>query len=403
MRAGSSYASGGVGTRRRRAGFSEKRFVLVLAGGLLAAIVLVSLLAPGSDDSDPSPSTYNSGSAGVKAAYLLLPELGYGVDRWEDSAGALRDVDAAQTTLVLANPVVAQASVDEVKAGLADFLGRGGRVLVTGVQGADLAGGSTSMSAAIYKETCITTPEGQGALARVGPVSMPVVARWADDASAVRVQQRCGADAVVVSFKVGAGEVVWWSSPMPMTNRGLKEDASLKLLLASVGGPGRRILFDERLHGGAPSVWDEAKGLPIRSLVMQVGVVAVLLVLSFGRRSGPLWRPVRAVRSSPLEFAESMGHLYQKAGATRVAMDGARRRLLRFLKERCGVQSEMPEEIVESLQVRLGGDWSAVGEHLNQAQEDGGRALSASSALALVKAIDEDLMRLKKRVEFQRG
>ena len=38
---------------------------------------------------------------------------------------------------------------------------------------------------------------------------------------------------------------------MPLTNRGLKEDASLKLVLASLGGPERRVLFDEYFHGAA--------------------------------------------------------------------------------------------------------------------------------------------------------
>jgi len=102
-----------------------------------------------------------------------------------------------------------------------------------------------------------------------------------------------------------------------------------------------------------------------------------------------------------------MGHLYQKAGATQVATEGARRRLLRFLHERCGVPQPMlkgsPLEIVEQLQARLGGDWSGVGEHLQQAEPDGGKPLSPATALALVKALDGDLEQLRRRVEFSRS
>jgi len=383
---------------------------------MLAAILLVSFFVPTAEDDDPSPSSYNSGSAGAKAAYLLLSQLGYKAERWEDSTAALGDVDAARTTLVLANPVVQPENRDEVKAGIADFLKRGGRVLATGVQGAYLIpGGNTSAPDHIYKGLCITTPEGQGAMAQAGPVSIDDLARWQDDTVATRVQQRCGGDAVVVSVKVGQGTAVWWSSPLPMTNRGLSEDASLKLLLASVGEPGRRVLFDESLHGEGPSIWDQAKGLPIRSLVLQSGLVATLLVLSFGRRNGPVRLPVPALRASPLEFAESMGHLYHNAGATQVATDGARRRLLGYLQQRCGLTPDVlrrgPQEIVQALQARLGGDWSGVGEHLAQAERDGaerdgtghdgGKALSSSSALRLVKALDGDVELLKRRIEFK--
>ena len=183
----------------------------------------------------------------------------------------------------------------------------------------------------------MTTQEGQGELARVGSVTMQDEGGWADASAKSEVEQRCGQDAVVVRYRVGKGEAVWWASAMPLTNGGLKEDASLKLVLASVGEPGRRVLFDDTFHGAVASVWDTTKGLPMRALAIQAAVVAVLLVLSFGRRNGPVRTPVRVVRSSPLEFAESMGHLYQKAGATGVATEGARRRLIRFLQERCGV------------------------------------------------------------------
>lgn len=389
-----------------RIGRSEKRFVLILGGAMLAAILLVSFFAPAAEDDDLSPSAYNSGSAGVKAAYLLLPKLGYKAERWEESTDTLSSVDAAQTTLILANPVIPPEDQSEVEDAIQDFLNRGGRVLATGVQGAYLIpGGQTTEPTQILKGLCITMPEGQAPMALAGPVSMQDPVRWQDDTVASRVQQRCGSDAVAVTVKVGKGEAVWWSTPLPMTNRGLKEDASLKLLLASIGAPGRRVLFDESLHGEAVSVWDQAKGLPIRSLLLQSGMVGVLLVLSFGRRNGPVRAPAHAIRSSPIEFAESMGHLYSKAGATQVATDGARRRLLRYLHERCGLASDVlgrsPSEIVEALQTRLGGDWSAVAEHLSQAAEGREKTLSSKTALNLVKAMDRDLETLKKKVEFR--
>jgi hypothetical protein len=386
----------------------EKRFILLLAGIMLTAILLVSFFAPSTADDDLSPSSYNSGSAGVKAAFLLLTQLGYKAERWEDSAGHLGGVDAASTTLVLANPVVPVEGRAEIAKAIKEFLNRGGRVLATGVQGAYLIpGGATAAPTQIVDGLCISTPEGQGELAVAGPVSMEDPIRWKDDGIATRVQQRCGGDAVAVTVKVGKGEAVWWSTPLPMTNRGLREDTSLRLLLASIGPPGHRVLFEESLHGEAASVWDEARGLPIRSLLVQCSVVGLLLVLSFGRRSGPIRPLARAVRSSPLEFAESMGHLYDRAGATQVAVDGAKRRLLGYLHEGCGLSQDVlrrpPSEIVEALQHRIGGDWSSIGEHLAQAVNEGDKALSSRSALALVKAIERDVEALRKNFELAQG
>jgi hypothetical protein len=235
-------------------------------------------------------------------------------------------------------------------------------------------------------------------LAQAGKVTIDDDARWSDSGVSSRVAQWCGGDAVVVRYKVGESEAVWWSSPLPMTNRGLKEDASLKLLMASVGAPGRTVLFDESLHGARESVWETAKGLPLRSLAWQAAFVALLLVLSFGRRSGPLRTPLKAMRSSPLEFAESMGHLYQKAGATQVATQGARRRVVRFLNERCGIPlgslGGEPAAIADAVEARLGGDWAGLGGRLQQAAAAEYASPAPASALALVRALDEDMDRL---------
>jgi hypothetical protein len=277
--------------------------------------------------------------------------------------------------------------------------------VATGKEGAYfLPDAKTEAPTRLYQKLCFSTPEGQGPLARVGKVSLADSVRWAALEPKFRVSQLCGNDAVVVSYNYGTGEAIWWSSPLPMTNRGLKEDASLKLVMASVGGPDRRVLFDEYFHGERASLWDTAKGLPIRQIAFQAVVVAVLLVLSFGRRNGPVRLPVRLPRSSPLEFAESMGRLYGKAGATQAAVDGARRRLLKFLEEQCGVPREVlrstPQAIVEAVEKRLGGRWSTLGEHLTQAAETEHNAVTLASTLELVKALDRDQRDLAQRMRF---
>jgi Domain of unknown function (DUF4350) len=381
----------------------DRRTVLGILGAMVLLIIAFSIFAPANDDSNPLPTTYNTGSAGTKAAFLVLGELGYGTERWEVPPDDLKNVDAAKTTLILAEPNFPTENAKQVQAKIADFVSRGGHVLATGKDGAYfLPDAKTEAPTRMYQRLCLTTPEGEGPLARVGKVSLAEGVRWAALEPKFRVSQLCGNDAVVVSYKYGSGEAVWWSSPMPLTNRGLKEDANLKLVLASVGGADRRVLFDEYFHGGRTSLWDTAKGLPISQIAWQCGIVGILLVLSFGRRNGPLRSPVRLPRSSPLEFAESMGRLYGKAGATQAALDGARRRLLKFLEEQCGVPREVlrstPEAIVEAVEDRLGGRWSVVGEHLSQALEAVHHAVTLTSTLDLVKALDRDQRDLAERM-----
>jgi hypothetical protein len=381
----------------------DQRFVLAVFGAILVVIVTFSVFAPANDDTDFSPTTYNSGSAGTKAVYLLLGELGYGAHRWEAPPDDLKNVDAAKSTLVLAEPNFPTEGSKEVQADVADFLSRGGHVLATGREGAYfLPGAKTDAPGGFYQRLCFSTPEGQGPLARAGKVSLGNGVRWTALGPEFRVSQLCGNNAVVVSYKYGAGEAIWWSSPLPMTNRGLKEDSSLKLVLASVGGPDRTVLFDEYFHGERASLWDTAKGLPLRQIAWQCAVVAVLLVFSFGRRNGPLRSPVRLPRNSPLEFAESMGRLYGKAGATQAAVDGARRRLLKFLEEQCGIPREVlrsnPGAIVEAVEERLGGRWATLGEHLTQASEAEDHAVTLTSTLELVKALDRDQRDLAERI-----
>jgi hypothetical protein len=383
-------------------GISDKRVLLWMFGSVLLLIVIVSILAPKPSDKNPLPTVDNSGTAGAKAAFLLLGQLGYKVDRWDAPEEDLDQVDAEHTTLIMADAIISPKRLPDTKAAAQRFLERGGSVLDTGGQTL-LPNGETRPATALHADLCYTTPEGQDPLAQAGQLSIGDNGMWDEKDSklgpALHVEQRCGDDAVVIRYAVGKGEAIWWSSSMPLTNSGLHEDASLRLLLATVGGPGRTVLFDEYNHGAAPGMWDTAKGLPLWWLFGQFALIALLLVLSFSRRNGPIRMPVTVPRTSPVEFAESMGHLYQRARATNAATGMARRRLLRFLQSECGIAritiDEGPAAVAEALQERFGGDWSSLRRHLEDAARAESTELAPGSALRLVQAMDDDVARLQ--------
>ena len=372
--------------------------VLIVASvAALLVIVLGALLAPASVDSDPTASTYNSGAAGVKGAYLLLSQLGYRTQRLEESAASLAHADAPHTTLILAE--TGTRDYHKEAAPIADFLQRGGRVLATGAISATLLPDQhLSASMRFATPICYTTPQGFSSLARAGRVTTGISSAWNASSGLVRVDQTCGDDAVVIHYPVGEGEVIWWSSPMPMSNRGLKEDPSLRLLLASVGEHGRTVIFDEFIHGAERSLWSAAAGTPIFAMGWQLAGVALLLVLSFGRRNGPLRALASSPRTSPLEFAESMGDLYRKADAVDVATGCAERRLMQFLELQGGIPHAAlhtsPEILAQMVAERFRYRSSALAEDIRAAREAGENKLGAKSALGLVKRLDQHMAKL---------
>ncbi len=383
----------------------DRRLMLWLGGAVLLIIVLVSVFAPMEANSDPRPSTDNTAPAGARAAFLTLEAIGRPVARWDKPLEELRGVDAAHTTLVLADPAFTALNKDQLAAALRDFLARGGRVLTTGSGALLLPGGSLQRSRR-FGALCTTEPEGAGPLAAAGRVETYDPVRWGDEGPGAFVEQRCGADAVVVRLPVGRGEAVWWSSPAPLSNAELHTDADLRLLLASLG-EGRRVLFDEALQATVPTPWSAARGLPLWWMLGQAGLVFALLVFSFSRRRGPIRLPVTVPRSSPLEFAESMGDLYERAGATGAATEAAKRRLERLLAQEAGLgQRTMdagPEAVVKVLEARFGGRWGPVGEHLRDAATAADANLKAGSALKLVQALGADGERVREALRPAAG
>jgi hypothetical protein len=150
---------------------SDKSVLLWMGGSVLGLIVMVSILTPKSSEKDPRPTTTNTGSAGARAAYLLLGQLGYKVERWDAPEQDLDNMDAARTTLIMAEMYIDPKQLDATKAAVQRFIERGGRVLDTGGETL-LPNGHTKAPTALHADLCYTTPEGQGPLAgRPGFVS----------------------------------------------------------------------------------------------------------------------------------------------------------------------------------------------------------------------------------------
>lgn len=325
------------------------RRLLFMGGSILLALIVVALvIAPAGADEEESPTTYSSASHGAKAAYLMLSETGYRVERWERSPDELDSPKG--TTLVLAEPATFPNSQERLK--IHEFIRKGGRLLVTGPFGATLLpqndsaveplAGLGTVEWAKYK------PIVPSKFARVAPeISLTPKASWNLDSSAVPLY---GAErkAVVVSYTFGEGEVIWWADSTPLTNAGIRTSNNLEFFLACLGDKqNTRVLWDEYFHGYRRSLAATIAHTQIKWLFIQFGVIATFALLTWSRRSGPI-RPIAGQsRLSPLEFVQTLGGLYQRADAAAVAVDVYYQRFRYWTTRRLGMAGNAPVEDLE--------------------------------------------------------
>jgi hypothetical protein len=154
----------------------------------------------------------------------------------------------------------------------------------------------------------------------------------------------------------GSGEIMWWAAAGPLSNLGLKNPGSLELLLESVGSSDREVVWNEYVHGYRETTLMLASRVGLLLLGQSV-FAAVMIMLTFSRRSGPIVEPPSDHRLSPLEFVRTLGAIYQRAGAASVAVEVAARRTRNQLAQRLGLPAHAPiEQLADAAAVRYGAD-----------------------------------------------
>ena len=327
----------------------DRKILLIAAAAFVLLVVLGFLIAPNSTESEIA-TTYSTASEGAKAAYLLLQELGYHVERWEKPDTDLKP--GSHTVLVIADAITAPNP--KQKAAIARFMAGGGRVMATGIVGGmflpENAATLNPLPSGISVPCEGLTPS---PLTRAAPkITMVPSAIWAG-ASAVPLYGI--KDAVVATRTVhGQGDAIWLAAATPFTNAGIQKSGNLEFVLAALGDKQQaRILFDEYVHGYGEREEAERRHPLTTALLAQSAVLALALLLTFSRRSGPL-RPVPPPpRLAPLEFVETLGGLYQQAHAASVAVDVYYQRFQYWTTRRLGLNANAsPDEIARAVRDR---------------------------------------------------
>jgi hypothetical protein len=382
----------------------DRQLLAITGVCTVVLIVVIAVFGPSNDEQNRMPSSYSNGSHGARAAFLLLQRSGYSVERSTDSLDRVAESTNAQTTLILADPFYNQTQ--EGKKAVEQILARGGRVIATGYTGAlVLPNHHETALRHPALHACTATPSGLSTVASSGEVRMLAEASWEEVEPAQEVAYRCDSDAVVVMYPAGKGRVIWWASSMPLENVTIGDAGNLALLLNSVGAKDTtRIVWDESLHGASPSLWSYTAGTVLPYLWWQCGLIGLLLVLSFSRRSGPLRPDPVTSRAAPLEFTRALGSLYRKAGATNISVRVAYRGFQLALERSAGIKRDASAQEMAAQVSRLSG---VTVPNLEAQIEEAGRALedvpvTEKRALHLVQVLHlaEQQLRYPKGTEL---
>ena len=371
----------------------DRRMLLITLGLVAVLFSVLAIFTPGEDpNKNPIPNSYLTGQHGAKAAFTLLQQSGYTVERWEQPLSDLADLAAQsgpRTVLILAEPTFFTRADRHA---IAQILEKGGRVLATGFQGGLLLpGNGVTFSREVSFAACEAQPDGLQRLAGAGTIWITPRAAWRETRSELRTAYTCAGQPVVVEYPVGSGSAIWWASSTPLENGSITRGQNLELLLNSIGpAQGQHIYWDESLHGQSHSQWEFVKG-PVWSLLLFGSLgLALLVVLSYSRRSGPV-RPLPQIpRTTPIEFLDALGALYRSTGANTTALQIAWDRFRAQSALLTGQRTSQldPRQLAALIERRFGSAAAGMEADLVSAEEAcWNESLKPRRALALIQTL----------------
>ncbi len=383
--------------------------MLVTAAVLMILTAAVAFVTPPpGEQGSPTPSIFSTTPNGARAAYVLLRELGRSVRPWEEPPTELPE-DAEYTVLILANPTVMPG--EREKKALLEFVKRGGRILFTGpriaiffpeaklsddeerqtdewtIFEAAFPSAYTRGAAKISLKSGVTWDGSQTQLALYGDPKSPVIVSW----------------------QLGEGELLWWAGPGPLTNSGITREGNLNLLLNAVSNPrseqGRQpaIYWDEYFHGEEASLWGYFEKTPVLWGLLQIAILSLVVLFTFGRRSGPTRMPPIVSRLSPLEFVDTLGGLYERAHAEPAVVAAVYRRFRTNLTRQLRLPNATPDEaLAEAAGKRLGVKNEELLNALRRAEPaTRSRNVSPAEALEIVQQLEAYEHRAGLKRKFQ--
>lgn len=355
-------------------------------------------------------STYSARRQGAKAAFLLLEQLGYKIERSFEPIANLR-AEPSETVLIIASPVK-RASLQDLRA-LRSFVERGGVVIATGGGGSFLP----ELESASIVETGFLRnvieqsqrDQGKTPARELEPQFKPSSYRAAMPSLLTRnaptllleseiegippqgesylplYASEKGPGVLLASF--GQGYALWAIGSTPFLNEHLEKPGDLEFLLNAIGGRDRNVLWDEYYHGYDRSLISYLATTQLSTIFAQLALIGFVALFTFSRRRGPARPLLVRPRTSPMEFVDAVSALYQKARASHGAVETMRARLRRVLITTLQLPANSGDpKLAAAAATRYGIDESELRDLLKESAEASNElALPAERALTLVQ------------------
>ena len=318
---------------------------IFLVGGLFSVLVGLNFLffvdtrATEEDELTGDRSSYRSTPYGTRAFYTLLEESNYDVTRFEKPFTELKHGQPG-TLIVIAPPKAHNPDEEEFTA-LNRWVDDGGLLIIIDREIQVPVGNGTAQTERAESKAPVRPLQPTPFTRDVERVAL------SEYATRVRVDSRSttyhigdAQAAILADSQVGEGRVVLLTDQFVVANNGISEGdnviLALNLLEERPAGP---IAFDEYHHGYGSSsagggLMSYFRGTPVPWMLAQAGLIAALVVYSYGRRFG---RPIplkQERRTTNLEFVASMANITRLAQASDLAMENIygefRKRLCRF-------------------------------------------------------------------------
>ncbi|HET9730531.1 MAG TPA: DUF4350 domain-containing protein, partial [Acidimicrobiia bacterium] len=341
----------GLAARARGIALSERAtratalVILALVGGLL----LLNLLAQGLDQavggSRPSGvpgSSYATTESGLNAYASLLTHFGFGVIR---ARGAIskHTFDAAQTMVVL-EP---EGMSGDDTAALADFVQRGGRLVIGGSQPYYLRGLSSDAPPH-------WVPDGETRYAEISPdlndihsVAAAGTGAWSELGVATSLVHS-GNKTLLARQRVGAGEILYLADVSPIENARLgSDDDNAALGLALAGSPNTTVEFAEGVHGYTTSRGWRAIPTRWKYALLGLAVAGLLLITARAWRFGAPDRPNRKLAPARAEYVRALAMSLERTRAPESAFEPMRRYARARVVARTALPPDAGDELVD--------------------------------------------------------
>jgi hypothetical protein len=369
---------------------------LLIWAGVFMLLVIVALTFLEDEEESSVPSTYSAQRSGAKAAFLLLQQAGYKAERWEQSPAGL-PAEPAHTVLVLASPL--RSPTAEEKIALQNYLSHGGKILATGSNVAfylpQAETENEMLPSPVAKDY---QPQLLSPLTRGGVIQMSPSAHWKGPAAGSLAHFADDGRPIVVSYKIGQGEVIWWGASTPLTNAAIAKSGNLALLLNSLGDSGQvQVFWDEYFHGYRSALGAYMADPPLAYGLLQGLLIFLALIFTFSRRNGPIHPLPQPSRLSPLEFVSTLGKLYRRANAVHSALAIPYARFRAQAARQLGINHDVPAaDLARALRNRLRYNDTTLDELLRQIETAlQSPEMSEVYALELVQQLNRHTQNLK--------